>query len=379
MKLYFTLFFCLVLSLAQGQDFDDIISKNRFVDCQDVSFNALSIIKDFNDNNQTQKIYEFLNYWESKCGASEITNRLKTILDIKYGRFDSFTMNSSTIEDMANYKGNLKFVRDSTSLINEIPEFSYIRQDLKLMSSLNSLTQYIAQSSSAGSQDNQYILNFYADPNPSFSAIKTAPNSSKLKFLHANAYEEARKMWQWHYAFVGGVVNYQGDLSIFGTRPFIGMALGAKRLRHNLDMVVDFRLGPSKEEYSFVYQGDLITDDSWNAFYVGAEYTYDFINTNKIDLGVSGGIGYESITAIQGDEDTDEDGKFLESFNTNAGLVFKYKYGKRGGYAGLQLRYNWADYSNRGGTPLQGNYLNLRLTFGKLFNFDRHERLQNLE
>jgi len=63
----------------------------------------------------------------------------------------------------------------------------------------------------------------------------------------------------------------------------------------------------------------------------------------------------------------------------NIGVVFKYKYGKRGGYLGLHLRYNWADYDNPGGTRLNGEYFNARLTIGNIFNSTKSFRLQNLE
>jgi hypothetical protein len=90
-------------------------------------------------------------------------------------------------------------------------------------------------------------------------------------------------------------------------------------------------------------------------------------------------LGYESITALSVDEDSDDDDKILGSFNRNAGLVLKYKYGRKSRYFGLHFRYNWADYNNRGGTQLDGNYLNVRLIWGRLFSFNRNNKLNNLE
>jgi len=365
----FFLFFLLVCS-AKAQNFDDIISSNRYIDCDDVTFNASTLIRGFYDENQIAEIYDFLNYWESKCGQIDVINRFRTILDINGNRFNSRLISEQTITDLLLYRSSLNPVNDTLNAVNDF------NRSLK---SLENLVQRLARNSNSRTADERLILDFYADESPSFQAIKNAPETSRLKEMHATTYDKASKMWQLHWAFALGIYNPYGNISIFGTRPSFGAVFGGKRLRHNIDFIFDIRAGPSKEDYSFVYQGDLITDDTWTGIYIGGEYTYDFINSSKFDVGISPGIGYESITALGSDEDTDEDGKYLESFNYNVGLVLKYKYGKRGGYVGLHVRYNWADYDNFGGTLLDGEYLNVRLTLGRLFSHERNFLLENLE
>lgn len=357
-----------------AQNFDDIISSNRYINCDDVTFNAATMIRGFYDNSQIDKIYDYLDYWESKCGKLEIIDRFRTILDINSNRYNPRLISESTIEDLMLYRSNVDFANDTVN--------TFFRRDTEInqnLSSIDRLAQRIASQSRAGTWDEEMILDFYANDTPNFRAIKNASNSSRLKQAHASSLEKANKMWEWHYALIAGVYSPSGNISLFGDRPTIGLMLGAKRLRHNLDFVMDVRIGPSAEEYSFVYQGELLTDDTWSGFYVGGEYTYDFINTKKFDLGISGGLGYENITALRVDEDSDDEDKTLGSFNWNAGLVLKYKYGRHGGYFGLHARYNWVDYSNNGGTPLDGEYINLRLSVGNIFNHLRDRRLRNLD
>lgn len=359
---------------SYGQSFDDVVSSNKYIDCKDVSYNAASIISEAYSNNQTNRIYEFLDYWESKCGNLEVVNRIRTILDINDGKFLTKTFSQETI-------GNLIFYRSSLNPFDNIQgRKNYFSEDYyQSLASIDDLSKEMASNSRASTLDGELILDFYSAEEPSFSKIKNVGNSSELKELHNETYNKTLRMWQWHYAFITGAIQNYGNISLFGIRPNFGFAFGAKSLRHNLDVVLDFRAGPSDEDYTFIYQGDLLEDDTWTGVYIGFEYTYDFINTKKFDVGISPGLGYDNITAVSGDEDSGDDSKFLPSFNRNIGLVFKYKYGQKGGYLGLHFRYNWADYNNPGGTRLDGEYLNIRLTIGNIFNSYRNFRLQNLE
>ncbi|WP_299523765.1 hypothetical protein [Winogradskyella sp.] len=370
MKYYYAFILLFFFTISVGQSFDDMISSNRAIDCRDVTYSASSIIGDLYANNEMIKIYDFLDYWQSKCGNIEAIDRLRTILDINGNRFSPTSISESTIEALLFYRGSINNKNDSIPLEN-----SYYQK----INSIDSLTQKIAKDSNSGSLDEQLLIDFYANENPSFDKIKRAPYYSKLKGLHSTVYGKTLRMWELHFAYIGGAILNYGNISVFGTRPHIGGILGGKTLKHTIDVVFDIRIGSSAEEYSFVYQGDLITDDTWTGIYFGAEYTYDFFNSRKINLGISPGIAYESIVALSTDEDDDDDGKNLPSFNSNIGLVFKYRYGKSGAYLGLHLRYNWVDYRNRGGTQLDGQYLNIRLALGNIFNANRNFRLKNLE
>lgn len=373
MKWFFTIIGALFTLSGLAQSFDEIISENTYIDCKDVSFNASSIVQDLYFSNQKDKLYKFLDYWETKCGNREPITRLRTILDIDDNRFNSSSISESTLEDLMFYR---RLINGNDYGNN----FYAIKNDYhQSIDSLDSLIQKIASNSTSFSQDGQLILDFYSSEFPNFSGIKNAPKTSKLNSLYESYYDKTIRMWEWHYAIMTGISSHYGNISLFGTRPNFGMAFGVKKMKHNIDLVLDFRAGPSKEEYTFMYMGDLTTSDTWTGMYVGAEYTFDFFNSGKLNIGISPGLGYDRITAVNSEEDDDIDPKFLSSFNRNIGLVFKYRYGQKGGYLGLHFRYNWADYGNPGGTQLDGNYLNIRLTWGNIFNGLRHMRLKNLE
>jgi hypothetical protein len=237
------LFFVFCFQSNTAQNFDDIISSNRYINCDDVTSRAASIIDDLYIKNQINKIYDFLDYWESKCGQLEEIQRLRTILDIDGRRFiisNNRLRNQAVIEDMLEYRSNLKSIQDSLN-----STFILDKDIYKSLNSYNNLTQEIARKSNFGSFDERLILEFYASDTPNFSDIKNAPHTSVLKQMHKTTYENTYGMWHWHWAFAGGIYLPEGNIALFGTRPSLGVIVGGKKLRHNLDFVMDIRIGPS--------------------------------------------------------------------------------------------------------------------------------------
>jgi hypothetical protein len=349
---------------------------NPRIDCGDVTYNAVPIIGKLYSRQQIDSIYLFLDYWKDKCFPMpmEPILRLRNILDIRTGRFDTDSINGGLIELLMLYRKGL----DTRPYYYDY-WYPQAVDDAAAKKAYDSLTQRIASETLTTNTDEALVLDFYSRPSPTFENIRTTPQPARLKSVYHEVYSRALAMPLFHIALITGAIQTQGNLSVFGTRPNFGMAMGSKWMRNNLDLLLEIRAGPSKERYSFVYQDSLITHDKWTGGYVGIEYTFDFIETNKISVGLSPGLGYDWITAREADEDNDEDAVSLPAFNQNAGLVLKYKFGKAGGYVGLHLRYNSVRYKNPGGTPLDGGYFNVRLTIGSIFDQLRMTRLKNLE
>lgn len=165
---------------------------------------------------------------------------------------------------------------------------------------------------------------------------------------------------------------------MFGNHPSVGLIYGFRKARNNIDFVLDVRIGPSQNPYSFVYQGSLLEDDAWTGLYVGGEYTYDFISGYSWRVGLSAGLGYEGITALTANNDFGEDSKILPSYNVNGGVVIKRTIRQRGQME-LHLRYNTVDHKNVGGTKLDGEYFNVRLVLGFFTNLSREYRQAAVE
>lgn len=363
-----SLVLCFIFSNGSSQTFGDFTNSNEAIDCDDVIFNAPSIVQDLIDRNQILKVYDFLDYWESNCGEIEQIDRLRTILDIERNSFNISSINEATLDNLIVYKSLFNKVKDSLNNGIDKDRDYYIKFD-----TYNAITQEFAQNSVSNNIDEQLLLDFYSDDNPSFDNIKRAPKTSRLRQVyddfHGIFFNSPIDFLEFRYLFITGGIHNMDNLSIFGTRPSVGFGLGLQMKRHILDAVVDVRIGPSDQEYSTVYNGELLTTNNYTSFYAGAEYNYNFYSNRRFSIGISGGLGYESINAYNpSEDDSEEESKNLPSFNRNLGLVLEHEYGRKGFFFGVQLRYHWADYNNSGGTALDGNYLNLRLIWGKKEN-----------
>lgn len=369
--LFLTLMTCVVI--AQNP-FDEYIRRRPNVSCEDVNYNAYEIIKRLHAKQETDSLYTFLNYWEKHCGPVEPIESFRLVLDISTRRFDPSRIDSTVFSTLMRYGNTNMSIFEVRPWYHPYP---YYRSSPPL-DSLHLIIQEIAGRTYSDNTDEQLILGFYASGNRSFEQFRNAPQESQLRRYWEQAYTNSKRLGQGHFALATGVVRYTGNASVFGTRPNLGFILGGKKVRHNFDFILAFRMGPSRREYTFQYEDNEITHRDWTGMYVGTEYTYDFISTRWIDMGLSGGIAYDRITAITADNDFGEDPDFLNSFNKNAGLVIKYRVKEDGLYFGLHLRYNWVDYNNPNGTPLDGEYLNIRFVVGSISNYDRQRTLRTL-
>lgn len=384
MKKTFTSLFALCFfGICQAQNFDDLMLKRQYVNCQDVNFNAPGMIKSLYEKNETDSLYSFLDYWQSKCGDILYIESIRTLLDIKTANFDSTAIDAALFNSLIHYKQVYpRYLSWCVGFMDYRPFQDESQQEYtQLQKNLQNETRKIASDIQATySTDESLLQDYYAADSVSFSKIKNAsPRESKLKRLYDLELQKALRIPEFHAALFAGYYHPFGNLEVFGPHPSIGAIFGARQLRHNYDLVFDVRFGRSKENYEFYYQGDLIQDDKWTSVYFGFEYTYDFIATKKFRMGLSPGIAYNGITAANDNDDDDDDSKILPSLDVNGGLALKYTFGKNGGYAGVQARYHWVDHRNPGGTELDGNYLSLRLIFGSIFNYDREYRLRQLD
>lgn len=371
------LFFVFCFQSNTAQNFDDVISSNRYINCDQVTIKAASIIDDLYDKNQIDKIYDFLDYWESKCGQLEEIQRLRTIFDIDGRRFiisNNRLRNQAVIEDMLEYRSNLKSIQDSLNSSVNLNKDIY-----RSLNTYNKLTQDIARRSGFDSIDESLILDFYASDVPDFSKIKNAPESSLLKESYSSILEQTKRTWESHYSINTGMYLPYGNISLFGIRPTIGWSGGGRSKKHNVNLITELRFGPSSEEYDYLDQNELITDDTFYIIYFGLIYSYDIFRSKKFEFALSFGPTYETNMIENIDQDVDGDGVYLPSFGFAPGFDIRYNFGKRGEYIGFHFRFNSVNYRNPGGTQLDGQYVNLRLVYGQFKNKKRTKRLDNLK
>lgn len=350
--------------------------RKPYVNCNDVTFNAARLIDQFYKSSEIDSLYSFLDYWEGKCGNQEAIYQLRLLLDIQTANFDTAQITTELFHHLLAAKPRER----DPSFFYGFPQPVNTDYEVALKNINTKIKKIAANINQSYSVDEELIVTFFKSDTSNFSSIKNASaESSKLKRIYQQELNKILRMPEHHIALFAGYYQPFNKLEVFGPHASLGLMAGFKQKRNNFDLVLDVRMGRSKNEYEFIYNGTLMKDDRWTSFYAGIEYTYDFIETKKFRVGLSPGIGYNGITAVRGDDDEGKDAKILPSYDANAGLAFKYHFGKAGGYTGLQLRYHWVDHRNAGGTELDGNYFSARLIIGSIFNEWRAFKLKQLQ
>ncbi len=358
--LYLSIAFCIstISSFSQHFSFDQIISKNAVIRCEDVQFNSYNVIKGLYERKQIDSLYLFIEYWEDKCGVHELSFRFKQLLNIEQGRFNEERINAEWIEFLILYKESIKYGLPPP----QTPEDEYINQQLEYLNAF--LFNYArAIPVKTSSLDAKLLLAFYSSSNPTFTKIASAsPDESRLSDFYHHEKRQTDRAAVWEILFNTGYYKPYAGLERFGGHPVFGMGYAYNVMRHTAVLQLDFYAGPSRDEYTVIYNGAKVTQRKWTNMYVGLEYYYAFIRKDKFSFSVSPGIGYDRITVIPSENEYGDDSKALRSLNASIGFQGKYRYDEEHSI-GLQLRINRADFDNPGGTSLKGVYTTIKVSW----------------
>ncbi len=172
-------------------------------------------------------------------------------------------------------------------------------------------------------------------------------------------------------SFIAGIWMPNGKLSSLGVHPTIGLVLGGRNRLNEWDLVMDFRFINTPTPYKVLRQDSLYDRTYFFGGYVGIDYTRYFIHAPRFETGLIAGMGYDGfdISGSSNNSDEDNSDSYLKpteigSFNANLGIRLNYFLTKRS-FIGLSVKYNFINYSNHGGTPLDGNAMSIHLIFGR--------------
>lgn len=356
-----------VPSFGQGRSFEETINKNRYLNCHDIELNARSVIEPLYERNQIDSIYLFLEYWKTRCGETEQLFRLNRILDIRTARFNPDAITEAWFDNMVEYRSTMLAYSNYHDMA--LPDLYTYKMPLD-----DYILKIASETVVPADTDARLMLEFYSSELPSFEHIKnTSPDESKLSSFHRMRLSETEKTVEGNIGIFTGFVQPTGRMSIFGVRPTIGALMGLKKLRHSIDLTFDIRLGPSANDYFFVYNDTIMKTKKYSDIYCGLEYSYDIVRREKIILSAASGVAYEQISVLPKENDYGDESKYLPTLNVNGGFVLKY-FLREDRYIGIHARYNLVNFSNNGGTDISGNYFNLRLLFGSYSSLKSHRK-----
>ena len=159
-----------------------------------------------------------------------------------------------------------------------------------------------------------------------------------------------------------------GNASVLGTHPFIGLKIGAIKKKFEFGVLEEFRFLRSSNDYQVVYDNNLVITHQFFSALISGYLNYTLKQKLRYELLAIGGVGYDALNPITKDPPKYPHTLTIGRFNKNLGLGWRYHPGKRNlsPYVGIECVYNFVDYSNNNGTPLDGNTISIRLVYGSI-------------
>lgn len=169
--------------------------------------------------------------------------------------------------------------------------------------------------------------------------------------------------------YVGaGIWIPKGRLALFGDHPSItAIGAGKKNWNSEWDITLAFRFIHTAQPYTVLRQDSVYTVDNFFGGYIGLDYTRYLLHIKRLEAGLLCGIGLDGFDVNDHYTDSNPTGPppptSINSLNLNLGGRINFYLDPKH-YIGVIGRYNFVQYSNPGGTPLDGNAVTLDLIVG---------------
>jgi hypothetical protein len=169
--------------------------------------------------------------------------------------------------------------------------------------------------------------------------------------------------------YVGaGIWIPKGRLALFGDHPSItAIGVGKKNWNFEWDITLAFRFIHTAQPYHVLRQDSVYTVDNFFGGYFGFDYTRYLLHIRRLEAGLLCGVGYDGFDVNDHYTDSHPTGPppptSINSLNLNLGGRINFYLDPKH-YIGVIGRYNFVQYSNPGGTPLDGNAITLDLIVG---------------
>lgn len=224
------------------------------------------------------------------------------------------------------------------------------------------------------SEDEQFILRFYANPSDSLYQLLERPEyaGSPLNNAWLRLKKERELRSGTDLAVFGGLWIPNGNLAVLGNHPYVGFLVGSKKNRHSFNIRMDFQFLNTPTNYLVKIDTTLYATNSFFGLNMGLDYAYHFWGTKGIQVNAVGGIAWEVFDAgLSEHYSADSKDNGFNTLNLNVGIsckVFvKHKVTRdhvKDSYLGLTGKYNFLFFNNSGGTDLSGNVVTVGLVYG---------------
>lgn len=360
------------VSQAQNDRQIEAMMTRRALRCDDVWYNAYYLIPELYLKNEHDTLDAMLKYIEQHCGTNDELTNFNIIKQIKQGTFSEDLYKGHYIAGMLErYQKAINYIKTKKPDNSTAPPYVY--RPAHLSQARDTFYLFLQQTAKAlaektsNSALEQWLIHYYADPTDSLlKSLKDNTFSNTLiqkDYIRLNYQPNERPGMI--YSVSAGAWIPNGDMSLLGTHPYINLHIGGRGRKFMAGVTVGAKFIKSPNPYSVWRKDSLYNSNSFTGYYFGFDMGYSLMETNRSEFDVTAGLGYDGLTtlSIEKDDDTKDISQTIHSLNLNAGLGYKYWF-KGGGFIGIETKYNFLFYNNKGGTSLSGNAITLGLTLG---------------
>ena len=371
------------LALAQV-DFENRIRSK--VDCEDISYTALSLIPEFYYKNQKDSIIHFIRYWEEKCGESHFSKEIRVLYEIDREVFDEKEIDLQFFQhllDQVDYIDYMVFLDSNSQVVNilsgaEKSEYYQI-SEFHLFTSLWAQEILDKHDFTACSDKRDILLAYAGRVDEFFESVGNNACETILNGFYISEVSRLKSLGEGEFGVLTGIWKPFNNAAALGVHPSLGFYFGHQKGKVLFDITMLMRFVKSPSSYTVVYEDSLISTRHFFGGYIGLDVGYELLRTPFTRVYLLGGIGYDGFEALESDPGVDDDpSRSIGSLNLNTGLGGKWFLNDSMGYLGLELRYNFVNYNNPGGTDFTGNALSVRLLVGILGNYTKQTGLRSL-
>jgi len=210
-------------------------------------------------------------------------------------------------------------------------------------------------------------------PNPGTSAIKTRPTPRRKSRsdlvrqrseLQRNYFKRHHSSYNngGHLALITGIWIPTGAIRQVGAHPEIGFQLGGKRNGFEIDFSMIFKFLESPNYYPAMIMDSPGLTRHFFGGYIGIDFRKDFFHRGANEMSLLGGVGLDGWDVARPNIRT----RSVLTHNFNIGLGYRH-YNSSRSYFGINVKYNFVDYTVGHVVDFTGNPVTIHLTLGGLF------------
>ncbi|HEX5155061.1 MAG TPA: hypothetical protein VFW07_26640 [Parafilimonas sp.] len=350
---------CLCLSEnARAQIAVEEAMTKKHPDCRDVFLNAIDVIPQLYRQHELDSLQKAIDIWKNACGEIYEVQYTALLLAIERSTYNSAQPDSNLIPLLNRYAMAYANAVTYNAYYGESAGYYKISATWgRLLLARPGLTKTEA-----------FICNVFAGniKEPEKEIRQHKEEYSTLYTLLNEALAAQKKAGSVECTVLTGIWIPTNNAAVLGVHPSLGIQVGGRYNRHQVDFTIQFRFLESAGVYTVERDNNLYDLDHYFGGYIGIDYNYYFINRTKTDVGLLAGAGYDGFDIANSGNDHHNDylkPLSISSFNFNTGLRFNYVFNPKF-YLGLQARYNCINYSTGGGSSLAGDAFSADLIIG---------------